>query len=105
MKLRRVLSLIYLGTHQHRDPFNLLANEKMRPMTKDSPKPSQMRAAAENQFFYLTFSQYINLNQRVDINLNGLLEMLQIMSDFETLRAELTRPSSKVKTTLFLLPD
>jgi hypothetical protein len=69
------------------------------------PIPALMRAAAENQFFYLTFSQYINLNQRVDINLNGILEMLQIMSDFETLRAELTRPSSRVKTTLFLLPD
>jgi hypothetical protein len=91
MKLRRVLSLIYLGAHQDRDPFNLLADEKIRPMTEDSPKPSQMRAAAENQFFYLTFGQYINLNQRVDINLNGLLEILQTMTDFETFRAEITR--------------
>jgi hypothetical protein len=50
-----------------------------------------MRAAAENQFFYLTFGQYINLNERADINLNGLLAILQTMTDFEAFRAEITR--------------
>ncbi|MDR3570599.1 MAG: hypothetical protein P4L81_00140 [Candidatus Pacebacteria bacterium] len=91
MKLRRVLSLIYLDVHQDRDPLNLLVDERAKPTTKDSPKPDQMRAAAENQFFYLTFGQYINLNQRADINLNTLLGILQTITDFETFRAEITR--------------
>jgi hypothetical protein len=91
MKLRRVLSLIYLHAYQNSDPYNLLIDEKTRPASKEQPKPEQMRAAAENQFFHLTFSQYINLNQRSDINLPVMLGMLQASSDFEAFRAEIMR--------------
>src|SRR5260221_12477248 len=90
MKLRRVLSLIYLHAYQNSDPYNLLIDEKTRPASKEQPKPEQMRAAAENQFFHLTFSQYINLNQRSDINLPVMLGMLQASSDFEAFLAEIS---------------
>jgi hypothetical protein len=91
MKLRRVLSLIYLYAYQNGDPYNLLIDEKTRPASKEQPKPEQMRSSTENQFFHLTFSQYINLNQRLDINLPVMLGMLHASSDFESFRAEITR--------------
>jgi hypothetical protein len=50
-----------------------------------------MRASAENQFFHLTFSQYIGLNQRADIRLPTLLDVLQTSGDYEAFRAEIIR--------------
>lgn len=91
MKLRRVLSLIYLHAYQDGNPFDLLVDEKTQPVSKTPPMPDQMKTAAENQFFYLTFSQYIGLNQRADIKLPTLLEVLQSSGDYEAFRAEIVR--------------
>lgn len=67
MKLRRVLSTIYLHAYAHADPYELLREETVQPMASARPQREQMKAAAENQFFHLTFGQYVGLNQRPTI--------------------------------------
>ena len=74
MKLRRVLSLIYLHAYQEGDPYDLLCEEAVKPMASERPPPAQMKAVAENQFFHLVFSQYVGLNQRPEPRLPTLLE-------------------------------
>lgn len=51
MKLRRVLSLIYLHAYQSEEPFDLLRNDSVQPQGKEKPTPEQMEAAAEINFF------------------------------------------------------
>ena len=60
MKLRRVLSIIYLNSYQGEEPFKLLRDEGVRPLKKTK---EQMETAIENQFFYLLFRHYRDLNQ------------------------------------------
>ena len=93
MKLRRVLSLIYLQAYQGEDPFNLLRDEAEQLTTRDKPTEEQMRAANENEFFHLTFSQYTNLNQRPPIKPADVLEHIRDSESYEALRAEILRVS------------
>ena len=72
MKLRRALSLIYLNANELRDPFDLLAVEKVQKSR--ASKVSQMRRANENQFFHLDFGKYKNLNQRSGTDLTNRLQ-------------------------------
>jgi len=72
MKLRRVLTLIYFHAYQDSDPYELLKDEKEQPMAKDKPDRKQMKTAVDNQFFHLTFSQYVNLNTRPDPKIGDL---------------------------------
>lgn len=93
MKLRRVLTLIYLYAYQEGDPYDLLCDESSssQPMGKERPKPEQMKAALENQFFHLTFSQYVGLNQRPEFKLPFLLENIRNTETYDSFRTELTR--------------
>jgi len=91
MKVRRVLSLVYLHAYQDSDPYDLLCEEAVQPMTKEKPQVEQMRAVCDNQFFHLTFGQYVGLNQRPDVKLPALLEVLQIAKDFQAFRDEILR--------------
>lgn len=91
MKLRRVLTIIYLHAYQGEDPFNLLRDESEQPMTRERPTPEQMQAACENQFFHLTFGQYINLNKRQSIRLDTVLEMVKSSEHYKAFRAEILR--------------
>lgn len=91
MKLRRVLTLIYLNAYQTGDPYDLLREESVQPMSKDRLKAEQMRERAENQFFHLTFSQYVGLNQRPEVKLPALLELVRSKEAYEGFRAELVR--------------
>jgi hypothetical protein len=63
IKLRRVLSIIYLHAYRDGNPYDLLCEEIVKPINKELPKPDDMKRAAENQFFYLT------LNQRPELKL------------------------------------
>lgn len=87
MKLRRVLSIIYHHACPNADPYELLQEETMQPMAK--PQKEQMKAAAENQFFHLTFGQYVSLNQRPAIK--DLVSLIRNKDTYETFRAELLR--------------
>ena len=92
MKLRRVLSLIYLHAYQREDPFDLLRDEQEQPFAKEKPTPDQMKAANENQFFHLTFSQYINLNRRPppkQTNITDILEVIRKTEQYNVFRAKI----------------
>ena len=93
MKLRRVLTLIYLNAYQGVEPYNLLKEETMQPTTQTDNKPTaeQMQKTLENQFFHLVFSQYGKLNQRPDPKLNDLLQNIRNFIQYEELQAEITR--------------
>lgn len=89
MKLRRVLSIIYLHAYPDADPYELLREETMQPMASAKPQKEQMQAAAENQFFHLTFGQYVGLNQRPAIK--DLASLIRNQDTYEAFRAELLR--------------
>jgi hypothetical protein len=91
MKLRRVLTLIYLNSYQGVEPYKLLREEKEQTAAKDKPTDIEMKEALENQFFHLLFSQYINLNQRPDPKINDLLENIRNFIKYDELQAEITR--------------
>lgn len=91
MKLRRVLTLVYLHAYQDGDPYELLREERVQPMNKDLPKSKHMKERAENQFFHLTFSQYIGLNRRPEFKLPDLVDLVRNKSTYDDLHEELTR--------------
>ena len=92
MKLRRVLSLIYLHAYQDdNDPFDLLQDETVQIPQKERPRPEQMEAASENQFFHLLFSQYINLNTRAGPQLLSILDFIRNSEQYDALRVEILR--------------
>jgi hypothetical protein len=89
MKLRRVLTLIYLNAYQGVEPYNLLKEETIRSDKK--PTTEQMQKTLENQFFHLVFSQYGKLNQRPDPKLNDLLENIRSFIQYEDFQVEISR--------------
>ncbi|MBD2443852.1 hypothetical protein H6G25_11765 [Dolichospermum sp. FACHB-1091] len=91
MKLRRVLTLIYLNAYQGVEPYKLLRDEKEQPAAKDKPTDKEMQDALENQFFHLLFSEYVNLNQRPDPKINDLLDNIRNFIRYDELQAEITR--------------
>ena len=50
-----------------------------------------MKAANENQFFHLTFGQYINLNQRPPFKPVDVLKLIRNSEHYEALRAKILR--------------
>ena len=88
MKLRRVLSLIYLNAYQG-DFYNLLREESVKCMAP--PTAEDMQNARENHFFHLTFSQYVQLNNRPDPQLRDLLLNIRSTESYDFLYAELNR--------------
>lgn len=91
MKLRRVLTLVYLHAYQDGDPYDLLREEVVQPTAKERPHAMQMQERAENQFFHLTFSQYVGLNRRPDFKLTDLLELVRGKEAYDSFREELSR--------------
>jgi hypothetical protein len=92
MKLRRVLTFIYLHANQDNDPYDLLRDEAVQPISKEKPQIAQMKAAVENQFFHLTFGQYVNLNQRPDLKqVSALLNLVRDATTYEVFRTEISR--------------
>lgn len=91
MKLRRVLSLVYLHAYQDGDPYDLLREESVQPMSKERPNPDHMKERAENQFFHLTFSQYVGLNRRPEFKLHDVLKIIRDNGAYDSFREELTR--------------
>lgn len=89
MKLRRALSFIYLNAYQLREPFSLISGEKVRIRQGEQLSDRQMEALGENQFFRLDFSDYINLNQRADPNLAGVLNIIRNTADFDAFREQI----------------
>ncbi len=91
MKLRRVLTLVYLHAYQDGDPYDLLSEESIQPVNKDQAKTENLRRQAENQFFHLTFSQYVGLNKRPEFKLPELLKLIRDKEAYDELREEVAR--------------
>src|SRR3569832_1778305 len=91
MKLRRVLTFVYLHAYQDGDPYELLREECVQPMNKERPNPAHMKDRAENQFFHLTFGQYVNLTRRPELKLPDLLALVRDKEAYEGFREELAR--------------
>lgn len=91
MKLRRVLTLVYLHAYQDGDPYELLHEEIVQPMNKEQSKPDYMKMQAENEFFHLTFGQYVGLNSRPEFKLAQLLGLIRSKEEYDHLRQEVTR--------------
>ena len=91
MKLRRVLTLIYLNAYQGLEPYKLLKDEKEQIAAKEKPTDRDMQDNLENQFFHLLFSQYVNLNQRPDLKVSELLEKIRNFVQYEELQTEINR--------------
>lgn len=91
MKLRRVLTLVYLHAYQDGSPYELLREEKEQPMNKEQSKPDYMKIQAENEFFHLTFGQYVGLNSRPEFKLAQLLGLIRSKEEYDHLRQEVTR--------------
>ena len=105
MKLRRVLSFIYLHAYQRRDPYELLREEQVDPVTPNLSK-HDMVAATENQFFHITFSQYIGLNQRRDLRqVPQVLRALRDSVSYDVFREEVTRRPIANESDAELLDD
>jgi len=73
------------------DPYELLREESVQPMNKERPKAEHMKERAENQFFYLTFSQYVGLNRRPEFKLPDLLDLVRNKEAYDGFREELAR--------------
>jgi hypothetical protein len=89
MKLRRVLTIIYLHAYPNSDPYDFLHEESVQPIAHPKPQREQMEAAAENQLFHLTFGQYVNLNQRPAIR--DLGAVIRSKETYDAFRDELLR--------------
>ena len=92
MKLRRVLSFIYLHAYQgDNDPYDLLQDETVQIPQRERPSIEQMEAASENEFFYLLFSQYVNFNKRADLPLPSILDFIRNSEQYDALRVKILR--------------
>jgi hypothetical protein len=93
MKLRKVLSVIYLAAYED-GYYNLLRDEIVEIKKKDGNKPSdaEMQKVRENQFFHLLFSDYIKLNKRrPPTKPEDVIALFKNAVSFETFREELNR--------------
>ncbi|MFA5805420.1 MAG: hypothetical protein WC879_12335 [Melioribacteraceae bacterium] len=103
MKLRRVISMIYLNRYSD-NYFSLLREEITKPTSKEPPTVDQMEKAFENEFFHLLFSQYVNLNSRkLPSKTDEFINLVKERYSFEDFLNELNRtPVTKKEDIDFL---
>ena len=102
MKLREALSLIFVDSYGQ-NFYTLLKEVRVEPTGREAPEESQMQAHCENQFFFLVFSDYININVRKQLNLNRIVEYMGQAEDFEGLKQMITtNPITKERYVDFL---
>jgi len=102
MKLREVFSIIFIETFEE-DFYNLLKSVNVKPM--ETPQVSQMQARFENEFFYLTFSQYRNLNEKKPVgNIESIIRLISQAADFQAFQDYLAHsPIEKEEYADFIL--
>ncbi len=90
MKLRQVISLIYLAAPRRSSFYSLLEKDKIS-LQKSAPKDEKGYAeVCENEFYHLTFSQYTALNARREVTQQKeLIEIVAQARNFEELQARL----------------
>jgi len=93
MKLREVFSFIFIDTYRN-DYYNLLKEINVKTQSingKNKPNEDYYKSHLENEFFFLLFSNYINLNNLKKIEQNDLMEMIRNSNDYNELRDILNR--------------
>lgn len=93
MKLRRVLSIIYLHAYPIRDPYDLLRTANIRIHGSPTPTVGQMKLATENQFFHILFSDYIRVNDRRPTSIEDIQKLIQESAQYEEFHDEVVRTS------------
>ena len=91
MKLRRVLSIVYLHAYPNRDPYDLLRMANIR--IQGIPTEEQMKVTSENQFFHILFSDYIRVNERKSPSIEDIQKLIQESTLYEELHNEVVRTS------------
>ena len=86
MKLRRVLSLIYLNTYQDTDPYDLFSEERTNPRHSSR---GEMASLSENQFFHLNFRQYTNLNAPREPQISEIMEFIRSSDQYDEFRSNI----------------
>ena len=85
MQLREILSFIFY--HEYSEDFYNLLEEYEVNFPKDTPKQEELKERLENQFFYLTFSNYLILDKPKEIrqvkDINAILESADSYEDFK----------------------
>ena len=104
MKLRRVLSFIYLHAYQSELPYDLLREEQVNTAPQNLSAQQMMRAL-ENQFFHINFSQYRRLNNRTPILLNDVIELITNSEQYDNFRAAILRSPINNDQDVNLLAD
>ena len=87
MQLRRAISLIYLNTYQLQNPFDLLKEEQVRPNPRGGLE--EMKKVGENQFFRLSFSDYIRLNQSSPLTVAGIIQLIDTSDGYDSFREKI----------------
>lgn len=90
MKLRQVISLIYLSAFNDEEFYKLLRFDKIKAQGSLPTDESIMKAICENEFFHLTFGQYPKLNNKKDLSSHKeLIELVIEVSNFDELKFKL----------------
>jgi len=84
MQLREILSCIFY--YEYSEDFYNILEEYQVNFPKDTPKPEELQERLENQFFYLTFSNYFALEKPKEIkqikDISTILESSDSYKDF-----------------------
>lgn len=85
MKLREALSLIFVHTYYDEDFYDLL--KEVNVNTHERKTAEQMRKYYENQFFYLSFRAYRQINEsKPATKVDEVLKHIREAQDFEDLQ-------------------
>jgi hypothetical protein len=101
MRLREVFSVIFIDTFEE-DFYSLIKDVNVKP--SENPQKAQMQARYENEFFYLTFRDYKNLNEKKLIgNVEHIIRLINQASDFEALQEYFTHSPIKEEYVGFIV--
>jgi hypothetical protein len=85
MHLREILSYIFY--YEYSEDFYNLLDEYEVNFPKDTPKQDKLQERLENQFFYLTFSNYLTFDKPKEIrqvkDINAILESSDSYEEFK----------------------
>ena len=97
MKLRHVLSLIYLNAYRLVGPYELLRGDRVNPHQEGRDAEERMGQHSENQFFFIEFSEYARLNNIPDIRIAHILRIvdLETSDEYSNFRDEIMRLSRR----------
>ena len=87
MKLREALSLIFIDNYG-KDFYDFVNETNVKPISP--PTAKQMSESYENQFFFLLFSQYIQINDSKKPDLSRIKEYIEQAEDLEDLNRMIT---------------